>query len=312
MTFANEDLVNDFVLRFNDRTLPREEWTHPAHLAVGLWHVIHHGDDALSLLRERINAYNEATASDAYHETVTAFFVEALRAYARAGSETDKLKLFNGLRDSYLTDASLPLGFYSRQLIESERARKEQLQPDLQPWDALRALFPPPTQPAPPCFIRPGGRHDGQAFTQLVSALADFEKLPAPDADAQARLIEDAFGDKPRLEVWMAIVPGQRAPVGYAALLETYSSFLAKPTLYIEDIFVLPDMRRRGIGRALLLNAVKLARARGCGRVEWTALDWNVGAQQLYERELGAQRMSEWHLYRMTDEAMRKLLRQDP
>ena len=97
-------------------------------------------------------------------------------------------------------------------------------------------------------------------------------------------------------------------PCGYMILVETYSSFLALPTLYLEDLFVLPERRKGGVGGALLKKVVSLAHARGCGRVEWTALDWNVNAQQVYEQRIGAKRMSEWLLYRMTRADMQRLL----
>ena len=135
---------------------------------------------------------------------------------------------------------------------------------------------------ASPFHLRPAGLEDAPGFLRLVIALADFEKLNPPDAAAQA--------------------------VGYAIFLETYSSFLALPSLYIEDVFVLLEHRQRGIGGALLKKAVELAHERGCGRVEWTALDWNVNARRVYEEKLGAQHMSEWCLYRMDAEAMGRYL----
>jgi GNAT superfamily N-acetyltransferase len=89
--------------------------------------------------------------------------------------------------------------------------------------------------------------------------------------------------------------------VGYSIFFETYSTFLANPTLYLEDIFVLPNYRNRGIGSALLQHAIQIAHERGCGRMEWTCLDWNNKAQAVYER-LGARHLSEWYLYRLTRE----------
>lgn len=152
--------------------------------------------------------------------------------------------------------------------------------------------------------LRPATQEDAEAFLRLVEALAEFEKLEPPDQSARVRLIEDAFGPRPRFEPWLAFVPDQTAPVAYAIFLETYSSFLARPTLYIEDIFVDAPFRKQGIGGGLLRKAVELAAERQCGRVEWTALDWNVNAQRVYEEKLGARRMSEWFLYRMTENEM--------
>lgn len=156
--------------------------------------------------------------------------------------------------------------------------------------------------------LRPLMREHVPAFCRLVIALAEFEKLPPPDETAQARLVEDALGEKPRIEVWLAFVNEDAAPCGYMILVETYSSFLALPTLYLEDLFVLPERRKMGVGGTLLKKVVSLAHERGCGRVEWTALDWNVNAQQVYEQRMGAKRMSEWFLYRMTQEDMQNLL----
>lgn len=158
--------------------------------------------------------------------------------------------------------------------------------------------------------LRPALLDDAPALLRLIVALAEFEKLPPPDADAQQRLLTDAFGERPRFEPWLVWAPDCAEPVGYAIFLQTYSSFLARPTLYIEDIFVLPEFRRQGLGRAMLRKAVELAQERGCGRVEWTALDWNVNAQRVYEESMGARRMSEWYLYRMTQEEISRYLEQ--
>lgn len=156
--------------------------------------------------------------------------------------------------------------------------------------------------------LRPLTQEHAAAFCRLVVALAEFEQLPPPDEAAQARLVEDALGEKPRIEVWLAFVNEDAEPCGYMVLVETYSSFLALPTLYLEDLFVLPERRKGGVGGTLLKKVVSLAHERGCGRVEWTALDWNVNAQQVYEQRIGAKRMSEWFLYRMTREDMQRLL----
>jgi len=155
--------------------------------------------------------------------------------------------------------------------------------------------------------LRRAERADAETVIGLIIALAEFENLPPPDADAQARLIEHGFGDSPRFEVLLAEVDGAPGPVGYALLLQTYSTFLAQPTLYLEDVFVLPDYRKLGIGKALLRHGVRTAYERGCGRMEWSCLDWNTNAQAMYEH-MGARRMKEWYLYRMTRDAMRRLL----
>ena len=140
-------------------------------------------------------------------------------------------------------------------------------------------------------------RADADAVLDLIIGLAEFEKLAPPDADAQLRFYEDGFvRQPPRFEAWLAEADGN--VIGYALIFETYSSFLCRPTLYLEDLFVSPSVRGNGYGKALLLHCVRLAHQRGCGRMEWTCLDWNTRAQEFYET-LGAQRMSDWYLYRL-------------
>jgi GNAT superfamily N-acetyltransferase len=145
--------------------------------------------------------------------------------------------------------------------------------------------------------IRPARAADASAFLGLVKALADFEKLDPPDAAARRRLRRDAFGPKPRIEVLLAESPAGEA-AAYAIFFLTYSSFLARPTLYLEDLFVHPDHRRRGIADAVMRRLAAIARRRGCGRMEWVVLDWNTGAQRFYDG-LGARRLRDWYPYRL-------------
>ncbi|MBM3496667.1 MAG: GNAT family N-acetyltransferase [Armatimonadetes bacterium] len=149
--------------------------------------------------------------------------------------------------------------------------------------------------------MRRAGREDATDLLNLICALAEFEKLAPPDADAQHRLIEHGLGASPRYEAWLALKDGRS--VGYAIVFETYSTFLARPTLYLEDIFVLPEARGLGIGSALFDHVRALAIARGCGRMEWCCLDWNVDAQAFYERA-GARNLSEWLYYRLDGQAL--------
>lgn len=147
--------------------------------------------------------------------------------------------------------------------------------------------------------IRKAMEPDAPALLGLIVALAEFEKLDPPDDEAKARLVRDGFGSQPRFEAWLAFVDGGSDPVGYAFTFETYSSFLARPTLYLEDIFVSPEQRGKGVGTALLRHCIGLAQERGCGRVEWVCLDWNKRAQCVYEG-MGARQLKEWMLFRMT------------
>ena len=144
--------------------------------------------------------------------------------------------------------------------------------------------------------IRPAQKADGKAVLSLVDALADYEKLKRPAPAARRRLLADAFGRKPRIEILLAEHEGEA--VGYAIMLETYSSFLAMPTLYLEDLFVRPEHRLRGAGKKLFQAVLKEAKRRRCGRMEWMVLDWNKLAIGFY-RKLGARHMKPWHLYRI-------------
>ncbi len=153
--------------------------------------------------------------------------------------------------------------------------------------------------------VRRARADDSGAILRLVDALADYEHLNRPDARARERLIRDIFSERPRLECHLCEVDGQA--VGYAFVFETYSSFLALPTLYLEDLFVLPEFRKKKAGYALFTAMVAEAHRRGCGRMEWTVLDWNQLAKDFYDR-LGAKHMREWQLYRLVRSEMEKIL----
>lgn len=145
-------------------------------------------------------------------------------------------------------------------------------------------------------IVRRAVASDVQAIHTLVDALADYEKLDRPTPEARNRLAADLFGPKPRIECLLAFMDGY--PCGYAIILETYSSFLALPTLFLEDIFVLPEYRGRKAGYALFEEIKGEALKRGCGRIEWNVLDWNRLAIDFYQR-LGATHMKEWQLFRI-------------
>jgi len=146
--------------------------------------------------------------------------------------------------------------------------------------------------------IRRATRDDGPAVVELIRSLARFEKLPPPDAAAEERLLRDAFGTTPpRVELWVAVDAGDQV-VGYAACLESYSTFLARPSLFLEDLFVHPSARRQGIARRLLEHLRGEAVARGCGRFEWFVLSWNEDAKSLY-RTIGASVEEDWQLVRV-------------
>jgi ribosomal protein S18 acetylase RimI-like enzyme len=145
--------------------------------------------------------------------------------------------------------------------------------------------------------VRPARPADGPAYIALVRALAEFEELPGPSDEAAARLLGDAFGERPRYQLDVAELDGE--VVGYAVSFRTYSTFLARPTLFLEDLCIHPRARRRGLARELMALLEARARAEGCGRFEWMVLDWNEPALAFYER-LGAGRLDSWRLHRKT------------
>ena len=159
-----------------------------------------------------------------------------------------------------------------------------------------------------PLTLRQATRADADGLIRLILALAEYEKLPPPDRKSQDRLIEDGFGTRPRFETWLAFWSDEKQPVACAIFFETYSTFLAEPTLYLEDIFVLPDVRRQGVGRELFCACAAEALRRGCGRLEWQALAWNDLADGFYRR-LGAQPIhEEWKFYRLLDADLERLV----
>jgi GNAT superfamily N-acetyltransferase len=142
-------------------------------------------------------------------------------------------------------------------------------------------------------------------FFSLIEELADFEVLTRPDAQAKARLETDICGENPRVKAYL--IESEEHYCGYVITFFSYSSFLAKPTLYLEDIYIQPDFRRKGIGKSIMKKLVRFALDQDCGRMEWVVLDWNTSAQEFYSG-FGAIHMKEWYSYRLTEEAMKQVL----
>lgn len=133
-------------------------------------------------------------------------------------------------------------------------------------------------------------------FFALITKLAEYENLQPPDAHAQERLRRDCLSDKPKYLAYIGKL--DKKPVAYIIYFFTYASFLALPTLYLEDIFVLQEYRQRRIGQKIFSFIKQIAKQEGCGRIEFTVLKWNTSAQQFY-RKNGAECL-EWDIYRIT------------
>lgn len=150
-------------------------------------------------------------------------------------------------------------------------------------------------------MIRAAVSDDGPTIAALIRELAEYEHLAHEVVLDEVELTEHLFGPRPYAEVLLAEVDGE--VVGFALFFHNFSTFLGRPGIHLEDLFVRPDHRGAGHGRALLGELGRLAVARGCGRIEWSVLDWNAPSIAFYE-SLGAAAMSEWTMYRLTGDAM--------
>ncbi len=156
----------------------------------------------------------------------------------------------------------------------------------------------------PSVDIRRAQPADVAAILAFIRALAEYEKLTHACVATEQMLHDQLFGEHPAAEVLIADVEGES--VGFALFFSTFSTFLAKPGIYLEDLFVLPDARGLGVGKALLLEVAKIAVDRKCGRLEWAVLDWNEPAIGFYKK-LGALPLDDWTTYRVTGDALNKL-----
>lgn len=154
--------------------------------------------------------------------------------------------------------------------------------------------------------IRRATRRDVPTILTLIRGLAEYERLLPEMQATAARIRRHGFGRRPCFETLICRRGGR--PVGFALYFFTYSTFVGRPSLYLEDLFVLPEERGNGAGRALLRALAKVAVRKGCGRMEWTVLDWNRPAIRFYER-LGARLRKEWILTRLTGAPLKRLAR---
>jgi GNAT superfamily N-acetyltransferase len=152
--------------------------------------------------------------------------------------------------------------------------------------------------------IRPACAKDVPIILQLIRDLATYERAPDEVTATEEQLVDVLFGERPAAEVLLAF-EGE-LPVGFAVYFYNFSTWLGRPGLYLEDLFVKPEERGKGYGRALLVELAKIARDRGCGRMEWAVLDWNEPAIKFYQA-LGAKPMHEWTVFRLTRDEIARL-----
>ncbi len=156
--------------------------------------------------------------------------------------------------------------------------------------------------------IRPATRSDVPLILALIRALAEYEKLADACVATEERLERTMFGEKQYAETLIAEWDG--APAGFATYFHNYSTFRAQPGIYLEDLFVKPDLRGRGIGTALLRTLAKIAEERECGRLDWSVLDWNEPSIGFY-KSLGAEPLADWTMFRLTGPGLAKLAGND-
>jgi GNAT superfamily N-acetyltransferase len=152
--------------------------------------------------------------------------------------------------------------------------------------------------------IRPAHVKDVPIILELIRDLATYERAPDEVTATEEQLVDVLFGEHPTAEVLLAFEAG--SPVGFAVYFYNFSTWLGRPGLYLEDLFVKPEKRGKGYGRALLVELAKIARDRGCGRMEWAVLDWNEPAIKFYHA-LGAKPMNEWTVFRLKRDEIAKL-----
>ena len=156
--------------------------------------------------------------------------------------------------------------------------------------------------------IRPGTVADVPVILELIRELATYERAPNAVRATEEQLVDVLFGPRPAAEVVLALE--EEMPVGFAVFFHNFSTWLGQPGLYLEDLFVRPEQRGKGYGWALLVHLAKIARDRGCGRMEWAVLDWNEPAIQFYRR-LGAAPLEEWTVFRLTRDGIAELAGND-
>ena len=152
--------------------------------------------------------------------------------------------------------------------------------------------------------IREAKREDVPLILEFIRQLADYEKLSHEAVVTEKMLSESLFGERSYAEVLLGYFNDK--PVAFAVFFHSFSTFLGRPGLYLEDLFVLPEMRGKGFGGAMLRELARIAKERNCGRFEWSVLDWNEPSIRFY-KNLGAVPMEDWTIFRVTGEALDRL-----
>ncbi len=156
-------------------------------------------------------------------------------------------------------------------------------------------------------LIRAASASDVPIILRLIRELAEYERAPNDAVATEAGLRDVLFGEEPAAQVLLALENDE--PVGFAVYFFNFSTWLGRPGLYLEDLFVRPEIRGKGYGRQLLVRLAQIAHERGCGRMEWAVLDWNEPAIGFYKK-LGARPNEEWTIYRLTSDGIAQLAKE--
>jgi GNAT superfamily N-acetyltransferase len=163
--------------------------------------------------------------------------------------------------------------------------------------------------PSPQLRVQPATEQDVPLLLEMARGLAEYERLPNAVTATEADLVKHLFGPRPAAEAAIGYVGDE--PAGMVVFYSTFSTFVGQPGIYLEDIYVDESWRGHGLGRVLMQYVAKLSVQRGCGRFEWSVLDWNAPAIGFYEK-LGARPQSDWTMYRLQGEALARLAAEAP
>jgi GNAT superfamily N-acetyltransferase len=291
LSLATAHLSDDeFLEALHSCRLPKEQFANLDHFRLA-WLHLHRVplDDAEQKIRSGIRGFGAHHGKvDRYHETITIAWVRLVATHTEPTFED-----FLRKNEAKLNLATL-YAYWTPESLASEKARTGWLPPD-------RRNLPPAVR------VVEAAEKDVPVILEMIRGLAEYEKLGHLVVATDDKLRQTLFGQHPGAEVLLAWTGAECA--GMALFFPNYSTFLAQPGLYLEDLYVKPHLRGRGAGLALLRRLAQIATERNCGRVEWEVLDWNEPSIGFY-KSLGAVPLDEWTRYRLTGEALNRLAKE--
>ena len=291
LSLASAHLSDDeFLEALHSCRLPRDQFANADHFRLA-WLLLRSAplDEAEQKARDTIRGFGALYGkADRYHETITLAWMRLMATHCESTFEE-----FLRKNEPNLNLATLHL-YWTPELLASEEARTKWLPPDRQSLPAAVRIVEATEKDVP-------------VILEMIRGLAEYEKLSHLVVATEDKLRQTLFGLHRGAEVLLAWMGAECA--GLALFFPNYSTFLAQPGIYLEDLYVKPHLRGRGAGLALLRRLAQLAAARNCGRVEWEVLDWNEPSIGFY-KSLGAVPLDEWTRYRLTGEALNRLAKE--